>query len=105
MRLIDADALDNRVLTTTYTEQNMWALNLLSEYIKEAPTVGGWISVKDMLPEPPAQCLVYSGKEHILRRMETATYTEWGWMTPGYFQEITHWMPLPEPPKEVSEDD
>lgn len=64
-----------------------------------------WISVKDRLPEPPAQCLVYSGKEHILRRMETATYTEWGWMTPGYFQEITHWMPLPEPPKEVSEDD
>jgi len=103
MRPIDADALDNRILTTTYTEKNFWALNLLSDYVKEAPTIGGWISVKDRLPEPPAQCLVYSAKASRPRGMETATYTEWGWMTAAYFPEVTHWMPLPEPPEEESD--
>lgn len=64
-----------------------------------------WISVEDRLPEPPTQCLVYSSKACRPRGMETATYTEWGWMTAAYFPEITHWMPLPTPPEEVDNDD
>ena len=31
--------------------------------------------------------------------METATYTEFGFMMAAYFPEVTHWMPLPEPPE------
>lgn len=63
----------------------------------------GWISVKDRLPEPPAQCLVYSAKASRPRGMETATYTGCGWMTAAYFPGITHWMLLPEVPEEEND--
>ena len=56
----------------------------------------GWISVKDRLPEPKekAICLNRHGD------MMIGTYTEWGWMFPCYYDKPTHWMSLPEPPKE-----
>lgn len=86
------------------------ALAMLRE--REAPTVatdinvlGKWISVKDRLPEPPAQCLVYSAKASRPRGMETATYTEFGWMMAAYFPDITHWMLLPEPPEDDAEEE
>lgn len=75
---------------------DFYALCMRDDTAMEAPTVNGWISVKDRLPEPPAKCFVYSRR---MREIGIATYTEWGWMTPVYFQEITHWMLLPEPPK------
>ena len=58
-------------------------------------TVQEWISVKDRLPEQgeEAICIAADGD------MMIGKYTEWGWMFPCYFEELTHWMPLPEPPK------
>lgn len=104
MRLIDADALIEKMKDCGFsTEQELMANAFCFAALKSerlAPTVGGWISVKDRMPEPPAQCLVYSDKARRPRGMETATYTNLGWMTAAYFPEITHWMPLPEPPKE-----
>lgn len=44
--------------------------------LDEAPTVGGWISVKDRMPPND----------------DTKVMT--------YGNPVTHWMPLPEPPKE-----
>ena len=63
-----------------------------------------WISVKDKLPEPLSQCLVYSPRRNNARKIETATYTKLGWITATYFPEVTHWMPLPELPEEDEED-
>lgn len=63
-----------------------------------------WVSVRDRLPETGMQCLVFTPFEARKRSVETATYTEFGWMTAAYFPAITHWMPIPEPPKEVSGD-
>ena len=62
-------------------------------------TVQEWISVKDRLPEQgeEAICIDADGD------MMIGKYTEWGWMFPCYFEELTHWMPIPEPPKEVEE--
>lgn len=58
-----------------------------------------WISVKDRLPETkPFKCLCYSAKHNTYT---VGTYTDWGWMFPYFCGEMTHWMPLPEPPKEV----
>lgn len=62
-----------------------------------------WISVKDRLPKPYERVLTYR-KDYAI---DTETYKGkfgknimWSWdveaMTP-----VTHWMPLPEPPKEV----
>lgn len=78
----------------------------------------GWISVKDKLPEPEQDVLViahgWSGRLLYIgsyQRMEAETswltgvtskasdWSLWGW---SYLREpeVTHWMPLPEPPKE-----
>ena len=58
-------------------------------------TMQEWISVKDRLPEQgeEAICIAADGD------MMIGKYTEWGWMFPCYFEDLTHWMPLPEPPK------
>ena len=58
-------------------------------------TVQEWISVKDRLPEQgeEAICIAADGD------MMIGKYTEWGWMFPCYFEDLTHWMPLPLPPK------
>ena len=54
-----------------------------------------WISVDDRLPEQgeEAICIAADGD------MMIGKYTEWGWMFPCYFEDLTHWMPIPEPPK------
>ncbi len=55
-----------------------------------------WINVDDRLPDDDDSCLVWNGN-HIF----VAIY--WGdgeWMFDSYACEITHWMPLPEPPKD-----
>ena len=61
-----------------------------------------WISVKDILPEPGIVVLVYSKlgctwfshrlHHHFEGRPFSIEYSG-GW-------EVTHWMPLPKPPKE-----
>lgn len=104
MRLIDADEIMKALSIFNDSENGnrhfLYGIRTAKELIDDAPTVGGWISVKDRMPEPPAQCLVYSDKARRPRGMETATYTNLGWMTAAYFPEITHWMPLPEMPEE-----
>ena len=88
----------------TYISVSLEAADTIVALLREKQgpmEIPGWISVHERLPEPPAQCLVYSDKACRPRGMETATYTEFGWMTAAYFPEITHWMPLPESPKEV----
>ena len=71
-----------------------------------------WVSVNDRLPEIPKPnegyyCFLVT--DGILIHM--AYYTEDGWlfadsgqMKEKMFYEVTHWMPLPEPPKENSDD-
>jgi len=128
MRLIDADTLDNRILTTTYTEKNFWALNLLSGYVKEAPTIGGWISVKDRMPaethsiffpwygkqkwssamwkEQSDKVLVTVAFKDGTRFVTTGETHDGVWHTSisrTLEPEVTHWMPLPEPPEEESD--
>lgn len=79
MRLIDADALIGELHTTFLYDDN--ARKVIYRKIEEAPTVGGWISVKDRLPPNDATKVLTYGNP------------------------VTYWMPLPEPPEEVSGDD
>jgi uncharacterized protein DUF551 len=56
-----------------------------------------WISVKDRLPEKEKKVLVYA------KYFETTqdSLTKYGdWLDSDPQANITHWMPLPEPPKE-----
>lgn len=118
MRLIDADALKDplELQQASYarigaTERAEAFANCLWE-IEQSPTIGGWISVKDRLPEESKTVLVarkYIQPGHKERRyVETAERIGFDWVsvedeykvhrqfhTPPYA-----WMPLPEPPKE-----
>lgn len=84
---------------------------------EDAVSVPQWISVKDRLPEAEQEVLVISrgwGNRLLYvgqyQKMEAQTspltgitskesdWSLWGW---SYLKEpqVTHWMPLPEPPK------
>ena len=65
-------------------------------------TVQEWISVDDRLPEKGEEVLVFDTRENWtgfawLRPDET--WTALGFDFPFDLGEVTHWMPLPQPPK------
>ena len=73
------------------------------DIVNEAPTVGGWISVEDELPELATLALVCdasSGKMAVARYIANNQ-----WVLPAFFPNVTHWAPLPEAPKEVDDED
>jgi hypothetical protein len=97
MRLIDADALINDVdgdLLDGIAEARA------IEKIENAPTIGGWISVKDRLPESGKRCLVYAA-QGIERHISIASFGRHFHLSGrrAYWR-VTHWMPFPEPPEE-----
>ena len=76
------------------------AVYLADYLVKNGVTVQEWISVKDGLPE--------SGKESVLICLRWGE-VDIGWCEDGRWRsefvneyedgEVTHWMPLPNPPK------
>ena len=57
-----------------------------------------WISVEDDLPEINKQVLTYSNNSCRMPIKVNYIFTENQWAY-GAYDNITHWMPLPEPPK------
>lgn len=95
-----------------------WAAAYLND---PAPPIVGWISVKDRLPPMEKCVLVFcKGKSEHTQSVRTITEmsdinrfnykckTEPYWREPWDFfyanYDITHWMPLPEPPEENEDD-
>ena len=77
---------------------NMFVANLLSHGV----TVQEWIPVTERLPEKGQEVLVFDTRENWtgfawLRPDET--WTSLGFDFPFDLGEVTHWMPLPKPPK------
>lgn len=65
--------------------------------------MSGWISVKDRLPEKYQDCIIF-GKNNkhpaISRKIFTSQYDGKRFVHINIkYYEVTHWMPLPEPPK------
>lgn len=73
------------------------ALMLIQQLEAQVPK---WISVEERLPKS-GRYLVITKKGDGMTKVNTATYNDMGWWTYANFGEITHWMPLPKPPKEV----
>ena len=94
MRLIDADALWHNMETADWYN-NADRDEVAEPLVLRSPTIGGWISVEDRLPDKqPCEYLVVNGNN-----VETAICLDNRWITPRRVTKITHWMPLPEPPE------
>ena len=114
-RLIDADKLTetiNKALETpcynAYQDGYDAALNTLLDYIADmptAPTYGQWVSVKDRLPEEQKEVLIYlpeydSVEMAALFTIPSMNLREWEQNEGAYMlDEVSYWMPLPEPPE------
>ena len=89
------DILDEFVYDEWYGNDD-----IAEKLISKGVTVQEWISVKDRLPE--------SGKEGVLIALRWGA-VDIGWCEDGRWSsefineyeegEVTHWMPLPNPPK------
>lgn len=146
MRLVDADELYEAIYKLP-CQDILWhglAKEAALRAVCDAPTVGGWISVKDRLPDSNhvlAQCEICSldkpmsytcvafyAKKHSIsigkwadEEFDACDYdetTDEYYLNEGWYEVIhnwgdyssvviddfvTHWMPLPEPPKEVDQ--
>lgn len=90
------------------------AVAIVEKCVEEAPGVAEWISVKDRLPDDGMECyLVLADLPYLVGKyIDIAWYNAYNMygrddFNPWYHREeginyegITHWMPLPKPPKE-----
>ena len=106
---IEVDALDNR----EFIEKNIDFQKIADHLIANGVTVQKWISAKDSPPDNKeydwvlAQVVEDNGFMHIPKVMEYRQQrNDWFEETYGWLSEhnglftVTHWMPLPESPKE-----
>ena len=125
MRLIDADALWRNMETADWYN-NADRDEVAEPLVLRSSTIGGWISVKDDLPKEHDS--IFANHTHLSKHMwakesdnvivyvrfpdGTGRSTEgrlqdgkwWTRVSPMLEPVVTHWMPLPEPPKEVKQD-
>ena len=101
-KLIELIAKAKYICTNDYsdhTEDEYIADTLLDNGV----TVQEWISVEDELPEVGGYVVCIAKRNPFSRFMPMVARIEKnGWvnpMTEQYISEVTHWMPLPEPPK------
>lgn len=109
-RLIDADALikvaEAKKFAIADNTHPYEAIRIQGKYFREAiddaPTVdavpvvpGRWIPVSERLPEQGQEVIVYDGG---VLKPKVFCYLFWN-KDYNSWARITHWMPLPEPPK------
>ena len=108
MRSIDADALINYC-------NNQKDKTIDANDIARFPTTSGWISVNDRLPDTYKAVITYDKYNGIketglLKASPYVSGVKENWVlraspciswSQGFH--VTHWMPMPEPPKEVEE--
>ena len=102
MRLIDADALANKLIETgkrkgesdLITQTMLWHLD-------RAPTANKWIPVEQELPEYGKAVLTITQDEtYEVNHVIDEECGEWFWEDNG---KVIAWMPLPEPFKGVTD--
>lgn len=86
----------------------MDALTLLKAQDVPETNIGEWVSVKDRLPGTRHAVLAYTPHHKNIWAVSMHEDGNWYIWSPGnrvlvdpdWYGPITHWMPLPEPPKE-----
>lgn len=100
------------ILMDLLSDEHPWEGNikgLVERLVDNGVTIQKWISVKDRLPEYGVPVLVADTRDGFVsmfsleKRPNNKSYwfngEDW-WLDQ---EEITHWMPLPQPPKEEEE--
>ena len=57
---------------------------------------GNWVGVENQLPEEDVRVLVYIDSERSYTKIDTDRMLNGKWVRWG--TDVSHWMPLPEPP-------
>ena len=103
MRLIDADELKKDL--SRFYDGEVTAKQL----IDGQPTVYSWISVKDRSPKTGEVYLITLNPPGAPPQTMEAYLSHFGYWGHGSVKLknecVTHWMPLPDPAKEASEDE
>lgn len=81
----------------------------LSELSGNSPvTPDGWISCSDRMPEDTKMLLAFSQGEivaaywnWVVNPIDYKKYRAFTYLSGNILDDVTHWMPLPEPPQEV----
>ena len=77
--------------------------DIADHLIANGVTVQEWISVKDRLPEAGGYVVCIAKRNPFSRFMPMVARIEKnGWVNPiteQYISEVTHWQPMPQPPK------
>jgi len=107
MRLIDADAMRESIRVEVQGAESLALKHELQKWVDDQPTVCDWISVKDRLPEHVGRYLCYAGDHPLggfcyIINFNPDAKEFWSYERNMSVSFITHWMPLPEPPEEVS---
>ena len=79
-------------------------IEAVADYLLDSGvTVQEWISVDDRLPEAGGYVVCIAKRNPFSRFMPMVARIEKnGWVNPitgQYISEVTHWMPIPQPPK------
>ncbi|EPA5637051.1 TPA: DUF551 domain-containing protein [Escherichia coli] len=71
-------------------------------------TPDGWISCSDLMPEDTKMLLAFSQGEivaaywnWVVNPIDYKKYRAFTYLSGNILDDVTHWMPLPEPPQEV----
>ena len=85
------------------TEKDLMIQDLRRENAELRARVSKWISVNDRLPQPFVSVLVHMPEEEPCPTVREGFISNDGIWQSAMFRrepnEVTHWMPLPEPPK------
>lgn len=80
-----------------YVEELKDKIESLQQQVRMLQMEQEWISVEDRLPEVKGEYLVFYKYKENEDRVDIALFSRFGWHKA---HAITHWQPLPEPPKE-----
>ena len=110
--LIDRDALMKKICGNecgcVCDEECENAICNFYDYIMDAPAVNDWIPCSERFPEKHGEYMVFFGMyNYTLNGTDVIDKRYYGEKSDGTIgwhslcsSEITHWMPLPDPPKE-----
>lgn len=91
VRLIDANALAERVKRYI----SVAGKDAIVKFIEDEPTVTGWIPVKERIPDNEDYVIVAYESGYVCRDFYSKNRNDFVFKHRG---EITHWMPMPQPP-------